>query len=1721
MSRYFLFLLLSLTSILFADTDDDIRAHFPNTSLADSDSLSKSIIDGKVSVITGNYIENAMDLVIDGPEPLCLTRFHSNDGRLGAIWDYGFPLPAQVKESKYISRGGKKGPGFRINLRGASGGAYLHEGFSRKKDGTIQSWLRTKPQTGFTNCGCGKPSGKSNPLNSWIHFIPEYKQFVYQDGGCNKRRYEKASEDKYLLDAEYLSNGCRFFYDYSNRKIKNIESYTGRFPNCYAKLSFENKEYKTLVKGSNGDEVLYKFNKGVLVDDGNFFNGKRLVEVIRTHGFNTYYDYDVDSNSVLKMSLKRIGSSKNTNNYLLVNYCDDRKVSSLVNPFGEMYRFNYKQPSSFDGFGETHVYDAAGRKTSYFYHFPTKRLEQIIHFDGDNVVLKEEIKWDDNSSLRSKEELDGSGQLLRKKFFNYDERYNITEETLEGDLLGWSGRDYFTRWYRYSNDGFNNLLAEGDAENPTIEYEYKPNSDINTARFVCNGDRIELRQFKILNDNNFCYIEIFDNGSTRDPYNLTDVSERLIIKRMPGEDSATFFRPVVETVYYLDQETGIEKHLKTVTYEYDSKGRQVKESMFDADLAYCYTLERRYDNHNNIIWECDALGHITERTFDVFGNLLTENGVDKRFITENTYDAIGRHLSQSHREGSGFVLTSRNNYNQLNQITSHMDGLGRTSHFKYDRLGHCIEKLNPATITGFDENILTLNASWSEYNPLGHQTLVRSNDGGVVTQKYTSRGDVKEKIYDDGTFEKWIYSNAGRLVCKRSRANVTTVYAYDRLGNIIREEIIDDYGNSFGVTTHVWRGKRLLQTTDALGNVHCFKYDGAGRKIEEQIGNKTTKYAYDSLGRCCEVSIGEAGDAKPLVMDYKRYDFANRVIEEGSTSGEGSLIKKVQYSYDPIGNRIATIHWSSEQDSAISFTDYDTLKRPVRVIDPNGEITHIVYYIETDPVSQALVWVKATTDPMGRIIIERMDALDRLRDETIHDALGILLSKKIYTYDLGGRRSKCTVATIENGTEKGSQIYLWKYNKNGDLIEEITAWNTPEQRIISHEYVLGGLKAKKVKANGNTLHFQYDTKTRLKSISDSLSTISYTYEYDLLDRVVEIKDTLHNKVIRKRYDTNDNLVHEAFDEDLSLKYTQNALGKLTSIGYPDGSRAEYKYESLYLKSVVRISSEGNVQYRYTVDERNLYGDPMAVTLPGNVGKLCYTYDKEGRTQEIHTRHFEQIIEKRDKEYKPLKIQNRCQTKLWSDDLGYDSHGNLNVENSFRYSYDSLGNRIIHNGQSISYNSQNQETTYSYDENGNLISDGKNSYQYDGFNRLIRVQTKTDDVEYIYDDSHRRLEKRVNGVSERYAYVGDKEIGTYTSEGFNHFRLLAGGLGAEIGATIAIEHGSHTFVPIHDHRGGIVSLIDAETDKPAAQFKVSGFGEQLENSDSENHCPWRFLGKRVDPETGFVYFGLRYYNPAHGRWTTLDPEGFDEHPNGYIYVNNRPHSQLDLYGNFSIYITGPVFTSPIQSAGMGHGVVNYYVDAVHDLQLGLAYMGCVGLDMTYDERCGMYSSIRQSQDMRNETINNAIMDFYGVDESNEIYQRSRFSSKQSLEIASIVSGVCGIAMGITKLSKLHKTPILSMLLPENITKEALDEFRKFRRYWENKAPKQAEPYSTYRRYTFNGDIKQVSTYDEFGNIHRQYDLIDPRHVEHYHKVIYDEEFLRPCGCRIPDHFPIVD
>jgi len=53
-----------------------------------------------------------------------------------------------------------------------------------------------------------------------------------------------------------------------------------------------------------------------------------------------------------------------------------------------------------------------------------------------------------------------------------------------------------------------------------------------------------------------------------------------------------------------------------------------------------------------------------------------------------------------------------------------------------------------------------------------------------------------------------------------------------------------------------------------------------------------------------------------------------------------------------------------------------------------------------------------------------------------------------------------------------------------------------------------------------------------------------------------------------------------------------------------------------------------------------------------------------------------------------------------------------------------------------------------------------------------------------------------------------------------------------------------------------------------------YGERLTNAAASSTNDVWFTGRRQDVDTGLVYMGARYYDPALGRFISTDPKGFD-------------------------------------------------------------------------------------------------------------------------------------------------------------------------------------------------------------------------------------------------------
>jgi RHS repeat-associated protein len=87
----------------------------------------------------------------------------------------------------------------------------------------------------------------------------------------------------------------------------------------------------------------------------------------------------------------------------------------------------------------------------------------------------------------------------------------------------------------------------------------------------------------------------------------------------------------------------------------------------------------------------------------------------------------------------------------------------------------------------------------------------------------------------------------------------------------------------------------------------------------------------------------------------------------------------------------------------------------------------------------------------------------------------------------------------------------------------------------------------------------------------------------------------------------------------------------------------------------------------------------------------------------------------------------------------------------------------------------------------------------------------------------------------------------------------------------------------------------------------GYGERIKNESSSVPNKVWYTSRHQDEDTGLVYMGARYYDPALGRFLSVDAVGFNEQNvhsfNRYAYANNNPYKFKDTDGNspLSVFI----------------------------------------------------------------------------------------------------------------------------------------------------------------------------------------------------------------------------
>ena len=191
--------------------------------VSSTEGLPSSLVNGSVCVISGEYVDSVVDLVIPGPEPLVIARHYGSHSG----WSYNHVDKIRVFNTYYKQH---DYPSVVMDLRQPSG-ARLNYLYPRAKDLDKREKLKFKllMPKGFTN-GAAALSGRTNMKNQKMYLDFDESTIEAKSPGGDKSFFTRTSrEDNYHFYVQQKMekvNGSHYIYKKSKTEWRSLPCIT-------------------------------------------------------------------------------------------------------------------------------------------------------------------------------------------------------------------------------------------------------------------------------------------------------------------------------------------------------------------------------------------------------------------------------------------------------------------------------------------------------------------------------------------------------------------------------------------------------------------------------------------------------------------------------------------------------------------------------------------------------------------------------------------------------------------------------------------------------------------------------------------------------------------------------------------------------------------------------------------------------------------------------------------------------------------------------------------------------------------------------------------------------------------------------------------------------------------------------------------------------------------------------------------------------------------------------------------------------------------------------------------------------------------------------------------------------------------------------------------------------------------------------------------------------
>ncbi|WNF26844.1 RHS repeat-associated core domain-containing protein [Streptomyces sp. C11-1] len=877
-----------------------------------------------------------------------------------------------------------------------------------------------------------------------------------------------------------------------------------------------------------------------------------------------------------------------------------------------------------------------------------------------------------------------------------------------------------------------------------------------------------------------------------------------------------------------------------------------------ADLV---STERHYYDGSTTLGAAPAKGNETRRD--------ENDGAGTGFITVNTaeYDVYGRQTSATDASGAettvaytpttGQAPTKTVTTNALGHATTvHTDPVrgatttaidpnGKRTDIEYDALGRVTKVWGPGRTKADHPDA---PATQYSYN------LSRTLPNVVTTKELNHQGEyVTSYTFYDGLLRP--RQTQSPAVGTSGQGRVVTETRYDTRGQPWKS--YDAY-HATGAPSATLVAGDDSKVPSAVES----EFDGAGRPVAQislKYGDETKRTSTVHGGDRTTVVPPKGGttvttivNAQGQTSEARSYTNSERTEFQATRYGYnqyGKLAKVTDpagtvwtWTYDSRGRQTR----ADDPDKGVGTTTYDDADRPSTVTDARG-ITLTTLYDELGRPEKLMQGTTVRSSWTYDSVAKGQPASD-----TRH-VNGESYTTKVNAYD--DRYQPTSATTVIPTSEQGlAGTYTWTYGYNQ---------YTGAQEWLKHP-AIGNLPAERVTTNANSSGLPVSTTAGGVPLVGNVS-------YDALSRPVRMElGTLGRKVYDTRVldEHSGNLVRRTLDGDQALRiedthYSYDAAGNTVRISSTSGqdSAASTDTQCFAVDALRRMTDAWTTK----AASDDCANGPSATAVGGPDSYWhSYSYDLAGNRAEEIRHTTAPGVPDITRTYTPGKSGEPNPHALRSITTTGGPDGGARET----FAYDQAGNTESRDGGS-------RDQGYVWDQEGNLAEVTENGKS----------------TTYLYDSSGNRILARNTNATTAYL-PGGNQLTVATSGARTATRYYS-----HAGETVAVRTAAGINFVFANHQGTGLTAVGFTDGQAVTRRKQLPFGESRTATGTEWPGDRGFVGGTADP-TGLTHLGAREYDPAMGRFLSVDPlilPGDPTQLNPYIYGNNNAATFSDPTG----------------------------------------------------------------------------------------------------------------------------------------------------------------------------------------------------------------------------------